>query len=253
MVTTPCRTATELETKRPVGRWFFTGVALAMIAISLVAFIPSMVHPAERRALLSWLAAAHGIVFFAWLLVFLIQSRLIATRHVAWHRRLGLASIVILALIIPLAYTTTIAMVRRGYDLSGDLSIGINHELAFETAFPLANLLIFTTLATAALAYRRRPEIHKRLMLFANIEVMPAPLAHLIGHTPWLASRPPAIVMVPILAFVGAAVGRDWLLTRRVHRLTWGLAISRIVSGPIEAGAIGTSAAWQHFVHWLAR
>jgi hypothetical protein len=248
MATASHRTATELETRRPVERRFFTGMALAMIAISLLAFIPSITHPAERRAPLSALAAAHGVVFFAWLLVFLIQSRLIATHRVAIHRRLGIASIVILAMMIPLAYTTTIAMLRRGYDLGGDLSIGINHELALETVFPLANLLIFTTLAIAALSYRRWPEIHKRLMLFANIELMPAPLAHLIGHTPWLASLPAVIVMVPITAFVAAAVGRDLLTARRIHPLTWGLAILRMVSGPLEAGPIGTSAAWHHFV-----
>jgi hypothetical protein len=253
MATGSCRTATELATKRPIERRYFTGMALAMIAISLLAFIPSITHPAERRAPLSALAAAHGIVFFAWLLLFLIQSRLIATQRVANHRRLGLASIVILALMIPLAYATTIAMVRRGYDLSGDLGIGINHGLALETVFPLANLLIFTTLAIAALAYRSRPEIHKRLMLFANIELMPAPLAHLIGHTPWLASLPAVIVMVPIAAFVAAVVGRDLLVARRIHPLTWCLAILRMVSGPLEAGPIGTSAAWHHFVYWLAQ
>ena len=253
MATASNRTATEVETKRNTERRFFTGMALGMICISFLAFIPSIAHPAERRAPLSALAAAHGLVFFAWLLVFLIQSRLIATHRVAIHRRLGLASIVILALMIPLAYTTTIAMVRRGYDLSGDLSIGINNELALETVFPLANLLIFTTLAIAALAYRFRPEIHKRLMLFANIELMPAPLAHLIGHTPWLSLLPAAIVMVPIAVFVLAAVGRDLLVARRIHPLTWGLAILRIISGPLEAGPIRTSAVWHHFVYWLAR
>ena len=253
MATAPYQTLSKPQNNALVERWFFTGMALAMIAISLIAFLPSITHPAERRAPLSALAAAHGVVFFAWLLLFLVQSRLIATHRVAIHRRLGLASIVILALMIPLAYTTTIAMVRRGYDLSGDLSVGINNEPAHQTVFPLANLLIFSTLAIAAMAFRRRPEIHRRLMLFANIELMPAPLAHLIGHTPWLASLPPVIVMVPITAFVAAAVGRDLLVARRIHPLTWGLAIQRMVSGPLETGPIGSSAAWHHFVHWLAR
>ena len=253
MATAPYQTLSKPQNNALVERWFFTGMALAMIAISLIAFLPSIIHPAERHAPLSALAAAHGVVFFAWLLLFLVQSRLIATHRVAIHRRLGLASIVILALMIPLAYTTSIAMVRRGYDLSGDLSVGINNELAHQTVFPLANLLIFSALAIAAVAFRRRPEIHRRLMLFANIELMPAPLAHLIGHTPWLASLPPAIVMVPITAFVAAAVGRDLLVARRIHPLTWGLAIQRMVSGFLEAGPFGSSAAWHHFVHWLAR
>ena len=253
MATAPYQTLSKPQNNALVERWFFTGMALAMIAIPLIGFLPSITHPAERRAPLTALAAAHGVVFFAWLLLFLVQSRLIATHRVAIHRRLGLASIVILALMIPLAYTTTTAMVRRGYDLSGDLSVGINNELAHQTVFPLSNLVIFSTLAIAAVAFRRRPEIHRRLMLFANIELMPAPLAHLIGHTPWLASLPPAIIMVPLTAFVAAAIGRDLLVARRIHPLTWGVAIQRMVSGFFEAGPIGSSAAWHHFVHWLAR
>src|SRR5580692_2213196 len=114
MATAPYRTLSKPQKNALAERWFFTGMALAMIATSLTAFIPSIVHPAGRRAPLSPLAAAHGVVFFAWLLLFLVQSRLIATHRVAIHRRLGLASIGILALMIPLAYATTMAMVRRG-------------------------------------------------------------------------------------------------------------------------------------------
>src|SRR5580692_7722739 len=83
----------------------------------------NVAQTAGRRAPLSPLAAAHGIVFFAWLILFLVQSRLIATRHVALHRKLGLASVFVLALMVPLAYMATVAMVRRGFDLSGDLGI----------------------------------------------------------------------------------------------------------------------------------
>jgi hypothetical protein len=233
-------------------RRFFTGIAIAMLGVAIAAFTPSLAHPAGRHAPLSLLAAAHGIVFFAWLIIFLVQSSLVATRHVAWHRRIGLASIFLLALMIPLAWETTVAMVRRGFDLSGDLSIEMGNDPFHEAVFPFCNILIFSILVGAALAYRRRPEIHKRLMLFANIELMPAPLAHFIGHSPSLAHLPAAIIMVPISIFVIAAVGRDLLVARRVHPLTWGLAALRMVSGFLEAGPIGSSAAWHHFASWLA-
>jgi hypothetical protein len=252
MASAPYQTAPVLRTKRFVERWFFTGIAIAMLGVAIAAFTPALAHPAVRRAPLSLLAAAHGIVFFAWLIIFLVQSRLMATRHVAWHRRLGLASILLLALMIPLAWDTTVAMLRRGFDLSGDLRIGMGNDPFHDAVFPLCNILIFSTLVAAALVYRRRPEIHKRLMLFANIELMPAPLAHFIGHSPSLAQLPAGIVMVPISMFVVAAVGRDLLVSRRVHPLTWGLAALRMVSGFLEAGPIGSSAAWHHFARWLA-
>jgi hypothetical protein len=251
MATTSNQNSPELRQKAFVERWFFTGIAIAMLATSMAGFMPSLVHSAGRRAPLSRLAAAHGIVFVAWLLIFLVQSILVASQHVALHRKLGLVSVLVLALMIPLAYTTTVAMARRAFDLSGDLRI--DHDPLYESIFPFSNLLIFSVLVVAALAYRRRPEIHKRLMLFANIELMPAPLAHLIGHTPWLAALPAAIIMIPISMFVVAAVARDVLLGRRVHPLTWGLALLRLFSGPLEAGPVGSSAAWHHFASWLSQ
>jgi hypothetical protein len=253
MASTSYQTAPLLRTKSFVQRWFLAGIAIAMLGVSIAAFTPSLVHSVGRRAPLSLLAAAHGIVFFVWLLIFLVQTSLVATRHVTWHRRLGLASIFPLALMIPLAWATTVAMMRRGFDLSGDLSIQVGSNVLRDAVFPFCNIVIFSILVSAALAYRRRPEIHKRLMLFANIELMPAPLAHFIGHSPSLSHLPGAIIMVPISIFVIAAVARDLLVTRRVHPLTWWLAALRIVSGPLEAGPIGSSAAWQHLAEWLAR
>jgi hypothetical protein len=251
MATTSSPTLPELRQRILVEHWFFTSMAIAMLATSTAGFMPSLMHTAGRRAPLSPLAAAHGIVFFTWLLVFLVQSRLVATRHVALHRRLGVAAVFLFALMVTLAYATTAAMVRHSFDLSGDLRI--DHDPLYESIFPFSNMLIFSSLVVAALAYRRRPKIHKRLMLFANIELMPAPLAHLIGHTPWLASLPGAIIMIPISIFVIAAVARDLLLARRVHPLTCGLALLRLFSGPLEAGPIGSSAAWHHFVSWLTQ
>ncbi len=241
----------ELRQKVFVERWFFIGMALAMLATSMAGFMPSLLHTAGRRAPISPLAAAHGIVFFAWLLIFLIQSSLVASGHVALHRKLGLTSVLVLVMMISLAYATTVAMVRRAFDLSGDLRIG--HDPLYESVFPFCNISIFSLLVIAALAYRRTPEIHKRLILFANIELMPAPLAHLIGHTPGLASLPPAIIVIPISMFVVAAVTRDALLAKRVHPLTWGLALLRLLSGPLEAGPIGSSTAWHHLASWLSR
>jgi len=252
MVTASFQVSTTLRRKNFTERWFFTGMALAMIAVVLAAFTPSLAHPAGRRAPLSVLGATHGIVFFAWLLIFLVQSRLIATRHITWHKTLGLASIFVLALMIPLAYATTIGMVQRGFDLSGDLSAEAGNDVIHDAVFPFFNITIFSLLVMAALAYRRRPEIHKRLMLFANIELMPAPLAHFIGHSPVLAPLPGVIVMIPISIFVFTAVGGDLLVARRIHPLTWGLAILRMVSGFLEAGPIGSSVAWYDLVGWLA-
>jgi hypothetical protein len=245
------RASSGVQTNLAVERWFFTTMALAMLAVACAGFLPSLIQNGGRRAPVSPLAAAHGILFFTWLLIYLVQSRLIATRQFAIHRRVGLAASLVLVLMIPFGYAATVAMVRRGFDLSGDLRI--DQDPASGATFPLTDIFLFSLLAVAALAYRHRPEIHKSLMLFANIVLMGAPLAHLIGHIPRLAALPGAIIMVPISAFLIAAVGRDYWLARKVRPLTWGLATSLFLSGPLRAGLIAPSATWHRIVAWLVR
>jgi len=241
----------EARNKTKVERWFFVGLAVAMMAVAIAGFAPSIVNTVGRRAPLSPLAVAHGVVFFVWLGIFLVQGSLVASGNVRLHRRVGVAAVFVLVPMVVLGYTTSIAMMSRGFDLSGDLRI--EHDPFAAAIFPLGDLLIFALLVTAAIVYRRHPEIHKRLMLFGNIALMPAPLAHFIGHWPRLAALPPGIILVPISMFLMAAVAREYLPTGKVHPMTLGLAVAMFLSGPVRAFVIGPSAEWHRLASWLAR
>lgn len=248
----------RFEGRTTIARWYFAGLAITMMMLVLAGFVPSIVQPAGRRAPLSLLAAVHGVVYMAWILLFLAQSLLVATRKVSWHKRLGISAILILPIMIALGYATCVSMARRGFDLSGDLHVdlhphGIYVDPAMGVLFPLTDLVLFAVLAIAALFYRWRPAIHKRLMLFANIALMPAALAHLIGHSGTLANLPPLTIIAPILLLILSAVARDYFAERRVHPLTISLAVALLVSGPIRASLLGPSLAWHQFVAWLAR
>ena len=85
-------------------------------------------------------------------------------------------------------------------------------------------------------------------MLFANIELIAAPMAHLLGRAKFLT---PATVMMSLAMFLFAAVARDYLVERRVHPLTAVLAVVLFLSQPIQGTLIGPSAIWHHFVTWL--
>jgi hypothetical protein len=251
MAATLYRVSPGVQTNAPVERRFYTGMAIAMLAISFAGFLPALIQTGARRAPVSPLAAAHGAVFFAWLILYLAQSRLIANGQFAIHRRVGIAASLVLVLMVALGYAATVAMVRRGFDLSGDLRI--DQDPAAGAIFPLTDIFMFGILAVAALAYRHRPDIHKSLMLFANIVLMGAPLAHFIGHIPRLAALPGAIIMIPMGALLIAAVARDYWVARRVRMLTLGLAITLFLSGPIRANLVAPSATWHRIVAWLVR
>jgi hypothetical protein len=256
VITAPRDTLTTAKERASLDRWYFTGMAIVMLAVSLAGFMPAIVNPVGRRAPLTLLAAAHGIVFLAWLLLFLAQSLLAATGRVQWHRRLGLTSVVLLALIVPLSFETTAAMVRRGFDLSGDQHAGYPPPRGLDvytaSIFNFGSLLTFAILAMAAICYRRRSEIHKRLMLFANITLMGPPITHLIGHLGPLVLTP-LMVLIPFTLFLLAGVTRDYVAAKRIHPLTAGLAIAIFLSLPIQGAVIGPGGWWHRFAAWLSQ
>jgi hypothetical protein len=260
-MTTSAQASLDLKKNVAGERRYFTVMALVMIAISIAGFVPAMVDPSSRRAPLTPVAAVHGVVYFAWLVLFLVQTRLVATGRVAVHRRLGIAGVFLLALMIPLGYVTTMGMVRRGFDLSGDQGVDrYAHAGAIDpqygAVFNLCGLVGFAVLAIAALALRRRSEIHKRLMLYATIELMAAPVTHFWGHVGVFnhVSVPVGVglVLAPMAILLVSCVIRDYVVMRRVHPLTPTLAITMFAFQMIQGGVIGPSAGWHRFVDWLA-
>ena len=229
------------------GRWYFVAMALAMIVVAVAGFAPSIIDPSRRLAPLTPLVAAHGILVLCWLLLFVFQAVLIRSRHVAFHRRMGIVALVLLTVLVPLSFVVTVHMIHRGFDLSGDQ--GGKTDPLFVSIFNFATLIEFLVLAGIALAYRRRKEIHKRFMLFANISLMGAPITHFLGYFELLSAF---TFLGGMALFFLSAVGGDYFREGRVHPLTAALAILSFLFPPVQA-IVGDSAAWHHFAAWLAR
>lgn len=262
MVTTAQQALSPRLISHRAGRWFFVGMASTMIATSIAGFLPAIVHPATRRAPLTLLTEAHGIVFSLWLLLYLAQSLLVANRSVNLHRKLGLASVSLLALMLPLGFTTTTAMVRRRFDLSGDQHVDPHPDGQTSvdgitaSAGNFMALLAFFILAVAAILYRDRPAVHKRLMLFANITLMLAPITHLLGHIPntWLSPGAfAATFMVLYTSFLLAPVVFDYLTEKRVRFLTTSIAIGLFAVPVLQVLVIAPSAAWHRLAEWMSQ
>jgi hypothetical protein len=60
MTMAPNKTPTRVKQRSLLDRWYFTGMAIVMIAISVAGFLPAIAHPATRRAPLLLLAAARA-------------------------------------------------------------------------------------------------------------------------------------------------------------------------------------------------
>lgn len=232
-------------------RWFYPAMAGIAIAFSIAAFAPSMLSSGRRNGPLTVLLMAHGIAYLAWLLLFLIQSLLAASRKLRAHRALGTASIAVATGMAVLGYQVTIAMGRRGFDLSGDIAAQKDPLAAM--GFPLLDVVMFLALFTAAYLYRRRSEIHKRLMLLTTFAaLMPAPITHLTGHFAIFQGRIPFTpIIVALFLFSGAAY--DFVSSRRVHPVFLWLPTAIFVFENICFVKIFPSSGWHEFARWLLR
>lgn len=171
----------------------------------------------------------HGLLFTAWVGLFVVQTLLVAARRVSLHRRLGVAGAMVAALMLPLGLIAARDAVHRG---SAPLGIP---PLAF-SIIPFGDVIVFASLVAAALWFRRRPGTHKRLMLLATVALLAAPIA-----------RIPAIQAAGPLAFFGladlfivACAIYDWRTLGRIQPATlWG-GLTIILSQPLRLALAST-------------
>ena len=183
----------------------------------------------------------HGALFTSWVVLFIVQTILVARHRVAMHRRLGVAGAVLAAAMVVAGTLMAIATAARGSAPAG------MDPLAF-LAIPIFDMVLFTTFITAALALRRDKEAHKRLMLLAYVSIVVAAVGRLPGVLPL---GPPAIFGLSFLFVVVGGI-YDLLSRRRVHKVyLWGGALF-VASAPVRLAISGTGA-WRALAALLTR
>jgi len=235
-------------------RRFFVGMAIAAVATVFFGFAPtyylkSFTHTAVYPTglpvspSLPALVHVHALVFSAWILLFLVQTTLIAADRVHVHRQLGIAGAALAPAMVILGVMTAMKGGRDGWNPGGPYP----NSLAFMIV-GLVDVLIFAGFVTTGLYFRRRPELHKRLMLLATVGGLMWPA---ITRMPYVAGRP--LVMFALLgALVLASALRDvWLQSPvRLVSLVGGLLI--LAAFPIRV-AIGLTESWHALAAWLIR
>lgn len=248
----PATTLDSPEAVRAATRYdrvFYGGMGALLGAVAVAGFAPTFyLRPlfgapptVTGSTELTPLAQIHGTVFTAWMVLFIVQTSLIASRRVAVHRRLGIAGAVLAAIMIVVGYLTAVAAARRGAAPPGA------DPLAF-LVVPLFDLVLFGGFVAAAVLRRRDKETHKRLMLLAYISIIAAGVARLPGLLPY-----GPFVFFGIgygLSLFGVAY--DQWSRGRIHRVYyWGVPLLLIsVPGRLMLSSTG---AWQSFAAFVTR
>jgi uncharacterized membrane protein YoaK (UPF0700 family) len=108
-------------------------------------------------------------------------------------------------------------------------------------------MLVFSSLVAAGFYFRRRADVHKRLMVLATISILAAAIARLPFG--FLKAGPPAFFGLTDL-FIVACVLYDLVSRRRIHRATVCGGLIIILSQPLRLMISGTSV-WMAFATWL--
>jgi len=232
-----------------INRGFYTWFVVCALLIVFAGFAHTFyLRVVFETATLPFLLHLHGFLFTAWFVLFFVQARLVARHRVDLHRKLGIVGALWAPLCTAVAIRVSFNAGRRSF-LAHPASIG---NLAAPFAMDFGTSLMFLVLVATALYWRRRPEIHKRLMVLACCSILlPA-----IGRIPVSANTVlfdavgmwglVAITEVPPLT----CILYDTIKHRRLHpAFVWGGTVV-LASFPVFM-LVGASDSWFKFLTWL--
>jgi hypothetical protein len=218
---------------------------VALAAVTVVAF--------ARTYYLRWwfelpplsrAAHVHGIIATLWLGLHYTQARLVAAHRVTLHKKLGIVTACVGAMLAIQALHLAFEGVAAGRAPPG------RDPLQF-LSVPIGTTSMFTLFLASALLLRKQREWHKRLMLLATASLLlPA------------AGRFDALIMVPLglpraviglwltVAVVAWACVHDWRMRGRIHpAFAYGGALL-VASVPLRRW-VGMQDWWTPIAQWL--
>ena len=225
-------------------RLFFTSMALAAAVSVFLGFARSFYlkpyFPTVGPSLTP-LLITHGLIFSSWIVLFVAQTVLVATRRTSVHRRLGWAGAGLAALMVVVGALTGIMRAKVGETPPG------TPQLAFLTV-PLGDVFVFGCLVGAAVYYRRRLDVHKRLMTIATLAVLPAAFA----RWPFAFAQRQDLIVAFGLADVAVlfVLAYDLVTRGRPHAATVIGGLLLAVSHPLRM-VVGVTQPWLTFAGWL--
>jgi hypothetical protein len=236
-VATPASAAKITESRINADHLFYVVAAGLMLIFTVGGFRNFYLHGrapwGEMTNQIIPLVIAHGLAMSGWVILFLVQSILILFGGV-----LAAAMVILGTMVAPLS----VHFSPQVYATLG----GPRPFLA--TMF--VQMLSFGTLVGIGLVYRRRPQIHRPMMLLGTIVIQSGAL----GRFPYienLAAFPPLYVWGPVLLFGGLLFVLQWAMSRTPNR--WYLiGYAGMVMASFLSVAVGHTAIWNRMVSTLA-
>lgn len=235
-------------------RRFFTNIAIVMAAAAFAGFARTYYLAGLNDApgpALTPMVHVHGALCTAWIVLLVVQTRLVARGRRDVHKLLGGAGGLVAAAILVTGLLVAISSERRVHTAA---SAGTLADPYVFLILPVASVTIFASFVLLGILRRRQPDAHKRLMLLGTASLITPAMARIVTQSTaglGIVGIPGAVgAMVLINVFLVALAMHDYRTRGRLHPTTlWGGAFI-VVSEPLRF-IIGFSDPWQSLARTL--
>lgn len=232
--------AKPLLDRRDWENRFFVGLSLLLLGAIWYGFARSYFLAGVFRApLRNSLVHLHGAAMSARIFLLVIQTSLVASGRVHWHRRLGLAGFILACFMVLVgSVTITDAVFQKSVPPGDPLAFYYNG---------LSQLSGFAVFVYLAFRSRFNPVTHKRFIVLATLLLIDAGIAR--WPIRWI-SRNELMMSAVVYSFLLLIAAFDWLSKGRVHPVTiWG-GLCVIMVRETQRW-IGPTQAWHSAAQWL--
>ena len=169
-------TPTPLQpTAQSQHRWFYSVASLSLLVVMFVGFqlfyLHGQAYPGRPLTPpIRTLIIIHGFLMTVWMLLAVVQPLLVGTGHKRLHMKLGILGVVLASGIVLVGLKIGIEAARvtppdfRLFGLAPKQFMAV----------PVLSIPVFGLFVLIGVANRRRPEVHRPMMLMASLSVLGA-------------------------------------------------------------------------------
>ena len=218
-------------------------MASTLIALmAVIGFWPTYLQPlfagaSEAGRLIHF----HATVYFGWLALFMVQAWFAASGRLRLHMKVGRVGMIYGCAMILVGLLVTFSQ------FADRVAAGDFAQAQSRLLYPFTDMLIFPAFFGAAIAYRRKPEIHKRWMIVASTYLLVAAVLRMpIIGSPRSQAMFIGLWITPIVL----AMVHDYLRQRLIHP-AYLIGIATLAASGYR-DVIRETGIWRVFTEWLA-
>ena len=186
---------------------YFQIVSVLLLVLSLIAFSDNLITDVEQESNSDPKFIIHGLLMFAWFIIFVVQTNFIRNGNYKAHIKWGIAGI-LTAIGVFLSTVYVFIAVYKGWD-----------ALPY---FAKANrffMLSFAVLVVLGYLNRQNAAKHKRLIYMASLLILEPILSRVTGNL-YIENVEAFIAIVWNGLFISLFV-YDWATLKIIHKISW--------------------------------